>query len=252
MGKDRRQRVKIRDDFSADQLRQEATDKNFRTAAIFEALARVLEGMSYADVAREYRVSTAAVYQWVHRFNEKGPKDFEQKHRNGRRRQTQVRNDISIQYLNKAAEKADESGSKRILAISMLLKMHTYQEVSRTIQISPSTLLSWVRKYNAGGLEELLAKKRKYQGMRVVMRQDHSAQDVRRLASHSSRRTARRLLGISYVLDGMTLADAAGMLDVSTAAVSRWCQAFNDKGIEGLKSKRERKKFHSCRSDPID
>lgn len=239
MKKDKRFRVKIRADISADQLRREAKLRDYRTARRFEALAKIIEGTNYADIARDYKVSTAAVYHWIHRLNERGIQDFERKSRNGRRRRLQIRNDLSIERLENAAEMAVRGDSLRLLAMSMLLSNKTYREVSQDVQVSYSTLVSWAKKYNSGGIECLLNRK-KNSGSRVAMRQDFSIDDIRRAAWCARRRTARRLLGISYILEGMTLAEAAKKLDVSVSAISKWCHAFNAEGIEGVTSKSDR------------
>jgi transposase len=66
--------VKVRTDFSADELRRvAASSKHANQSRRLLSLAAVLDGMSRADAARIGGMDRQTLRDWVHRFNEDGP-----------------------------------------------------------------------------------------------------------------------------------------------------------------------------------
>src|SRR5215216_4371718 len=66
--------VRVRTDFSADELRRLAAgSKHAHQSRRLLSLAAVLDGMSRADAARIGGMERQTLRDWVHRFNERGP-----------------------------------------------------------------------------------------------------------------------------------------------------------------------------------
>ncbi len=67
--------MKVRADFSAAELRRLATaSKHANQSRRLLSLAAVLDGMSRAEAARIGGMDRQTLRDWVHRFNERGPK----------------------------------------------------------------------------------------------------------------------------------------------------------------------------------
>ncbi len=67
--------VKLRADYSADELRRLArTSKKPRQSSRLLSIAAVLDGMSRTDAARIGGMDRQTLRDWVHRFNAAGPK----------------------------------------------------------------------------------------------------------------------------------------------------------------------------------
>lgn len=66
--------VKLRDDYSADDLRRLARlSKDVRQSSRLLSIAAVVDGMRRADAARIGGMDRQTLRDWVHRFNEAGP-----------------------------------------------------------------------------------------------------------------------------------------------------------------------------------
>lgn len=66
--------VRLRDDYSADELRRLARiSRDVRQGSRLLSIAAVLEGMSRADAARIGGMDRQTLRDWVHRFNATGP-----------------------------------------------------------------------------------------------------------------------------------------------------------------------------------
>lgn len=221
--------------FSAAQLRCEAgKNRAHFTAVRFLALADVVDGESCAKISRRYGVSTSTIYYWIRCLSDRGIQGFVQSPKRGRKCHLDNRHGIGCETLVSAAKGADHQSSRRLIAISQLLKKVPCVEVARDARVKPSTLTSWIKRFNAGGIVGLLSASGRRSRTIIVMRRDISMAEVRGAAKNASRRTSRRLLAVADVLEGKKLAEVAGPLDISVSAVSKWCRRFNEDGIEGL------------------
>lgn len=220
---------------SATQLRSEADKcKHSHTAIKLLALADVVEGEKCANISRRYGVSTSTIYYWIRCFIDRGIKGFVQSPGRGRRCHLDNRHGIGYEALISAAVGVDRQSSKRLIAISQLFKKMSCVEVARNARVTPSTLSSWIKKFNAAGIAGLVSTSQRRARAIVVMRRDIAGTEVRGAARNAPRRTSRRLIAVADVLDGKKLAEVAGPLDISVSAVSKWCRRFNEDGIEGL------------------
>jgi len=69
----------------------------------------------------------------------------------------------------------------------------------------------------------------------VPLRQDISADELRRCAKHETDgRAARPMLALAAVLDGASRADAARLAGMNRQSLRDWAHRFNAAGIEGL------------------
>jgi transposase len=227
----KRHRINVRDDIPAERLRLEARTSSSRRATKLLALASVLEGKSYAEVAKQHGVSLASIYYWLHCFNASGLQNLEAR---GRKCHLRVHGGITVEGLISAAKAADADGSRRLIAISKLLAESPCRKVAREAKVSPSTLSAWIKRFNETGISGLLEKKVDSSRAKVILRDDISLADIQAAAQSAPRRICRRLEAISLVLDGMNCREAADRLGVSMSAVGKWCKRFNEAGIDGL------------------
>ena len=230
----RQSRPKVRVEFSAEKLLSEASKGQRYNAIRFLALADIAGGERCDKVAKRYGVSKAAVYSWIQRLNERGIEAFNQRPRRGRKCHLDNQDSVVVDDLASAAKAASERASKKLMAISRLLEQVPCGEVAREAKVTPSTLTAWIKKFNKGGIPELVANNQMLSRSKIDMRRDISTSDVREASKTASHRTSRRLTAVAHVLDGMKLADVAKSLNVSIAAVSKWCRRFNQEGMEGL------------------
>jgi transposase len=78
--------VKMRTDYTADDLRRAATrTKDVRQSRRLLSLAAVVAGMSREEAARTGEMDRQTLRDWVHRFNELGPDGLTDGHRAGRK-----------------------------------------------------------------------------------------------------------------------------------------------------------------------
>ena len=72
-----------------------------------------------------------------------------------------------------------------------------------------------------------------------VMRLEHSAGELRALASRSrDGEQVRRLLGLALVLEGVSRAEAASQSGMDRQTLRDWVHRYNEFGVSGLKSRR--------------
>jgi transposase len=70
-----------------------------------------------------------------------------------------------------------------------------------------------------------------------VTRENHTAQDLRRIASETKDAgQARRAHAISFVMDGWSRADAAAFACVERQTLRDWVERYNERGVDGLAS----------------
>ena len=197
-------------------------------------MADIIDGESCANVSMRYSVSTSMIYYWIRCLNDRGIKGFVQSPRGGRRCHLDNQYGIGYEALVSAAKGVDRLASRRLIAISRLLRNVPCVEVARDARVTPSTLTGWIKRFNTGGIAGLLSTNRERARTVVVMRRDISRAEVRGAARIAPHRTSRRLMAVADVLDGKKLAEVADSLDISVSAVSKWCRRFNEDGIEGL------------------
>ena len=222
-------------EISPAQLRSEADKcKHSYITTKLLALADVVEGEKCANVSKKYSVSTSTIYYWIRCFNDRGIKGLVQSPGRGRRCHLDSRHGIGYEALVSAAVGVDRQSSKRLIAISQLFRKVPCVEVARNARVTPSTLSSWIKRFNAAGIAGLVSTSRKRARTIVVMRTDIAGAEVRGAARNAPRLTSRRLMAVADVLDGKKLAEVAVPLDISISSVSKWCRRFNEGGIEGL------------------
>ena len=75
-------------------------------------------------------------------------------------------------------------------------------------------------------------------GARLAIRQDISAEELRRLARlEGDGRVACRLLGVANALDGMSRGQAARQAGMDRQTLRDWVIRFNAEGVEGLRDR---------------
>jgi transposase len=75
-------------------------------------------------------------------------------------------------------------------------------------------------------------------GLRLAIRQDIPAEELRRLARQESNgRVACRLLGVANALDGMSRGQAARQAGMDRQTLRDWVIRFNTEGVEGLRDR---------------
>ncbi len=72
--------VRLYDDLGVDGLRHSGTNREWTAQDRFGLVAKALAGRSIADVAREARISSGQLFQWVKRYREKGMDGLECRH----------------------------------------------------------------------------------------------------------------------------------------------------------------------------
>jgi len=72
-----------------------------------------------------------------------------------------------------------------------------------------------------------------------ISRTDHTATELRAISARSDNADqTRRLLAIALVLEGATRAEAARQTGMDRQTLRDWVHRFNDKGVEGLLSRK--------------
>src|SRR5918996_5738860 len=75
-------------------------------------------------------------------------------------------------------------------------------------------------------------------GARLAIRQDISAEELRRLArQETDGRVACRLLGVANALDGMTRGRAARQAGMDRQTLRDWVVRYNAEGVDGLRDR---------------
>ena len=246
MQRNKRPRVRIRDDISAEELRQQARSSQRKNAVRLLALARVAEGVRYTVVAEASGVSLATIYNWIKCLNEQGLDAFQSATRRGRPSIHHLPSNLTPEKVSVSApETVDPQASQRLLAISMLLRKERPCGIARALGVSPSTINSWIKRVNQDGVLGLIRGKERAARVSPRMRVDISSRQLRRAATIAKKRNqvraARRLTAVAFILDGMKLADVAERMSISRSVVSKWCQALNKEGIKGLFLKSDNK-----------
>ena len=72
--------VRLYDDLGIDGLKHRDGNKEWNASERFGLVAKALAGRSIADVAREARISSGQLFQWVKRYREKGMDGLECRH----------------------------------------------------------------------------------------------------------------------------------------------------------------------------
>lgn len=72
----------------------------------------------------------------------------------------------------------------------------------------------------------------------AITRQDHSASELRRIASQTKNAAqARRCLALALVLEGASRTDAARAAGMDRQTLRDWVHRYNDEGVPGLVSR---------------
>ena len=246
MRRGRKAYIRLSADISAQELRRKAQSSEQENASRFEALARVAEGDDYRTIAKAYNVSRSTIYYWINRFNEYGLGAFDKPFRRGRHSIHKLPLNLTPDMIETVAPKeCDRRVSRRFLAISMLLDNERPCDVARQLGVSSSTITSWIKRAYQDGILSLTQLRRGSARTSQRMRRDVAPSRLRYAATIAKRRNqlraARRLTAVACVLDGMKLTDVAGEMGISCSTVSKWSQAFNKDGIDGLFSRLDQK-----------
>lgn len=237
-----------RSNISANQLRIQASRSHSTNAQKLLALADIVDGKRVVDIARQNQVGVTTIYYWIRCLNQRGLEAFEPTVRSGRPCHLQTGNKNLAQDLAHQAKAADPLGAKKLRAISEVLLRTRCTDVAFDAQISRSTLSLWIKKFNEGGTSALLGthkNKKNHSGRRVRLRIDITLQDIQTAAALVDKRSARRFKAIALIMQGCTMMKVAETLKVSKSTVSKWCVSFNQKGLDDLVCKWEKRRRRS-------
>lgn len=233
--------VAVRDDISTNHLRKVAKASDSKMSVQLITMAKLLDGLSYAEVAKHAGVAISTIYYWVHRYNAKGVEGFQQKQRVGRQPKIQLRRDIPEFELRAAAESADKDAATRLSTIANLLDGMRRIDAARQANVTSSAICYWIRRFNDGGVVGLSSGHRRKSGRsNITLRNDVSADDLRDAAKRARRGAAKRLLTIANMLDGMRRVDAARQAEAHTGSLDNWRRRYNAEGIAGLLTSRKK------------
>ena len=223
--------VSCRQDIPATKLRDLAKGCDRLLACRLLAIANLLDGLSYEEVARRASLSIPMIYHLVHQFNAKGISGLAPSRIRGRPAKAPIREDITANELQRAATKAKPEAAIRYKAMASLLEGMNRKDVARATQTSIPTISRWLSQFNAGGMAGLHTSRRR----RLTPRTDISRDELREVSKDSGSKTATRLLAIVNLLDGQERAEVARGANISVKTLEVWIRRFNEHGIVGLR-----------------
>lgn len=142
---------------------------------------------------------------------------------------------IDVIEFNESELKAKAAGAtdavrRRVEALIDVSRGANPREVASRIGVEHVTIVRWVRAFNEGGYESLLAAK---PGKSVDMNSDYDAESLRKLAADApfpERRT--KLMTLVALYEGETVSQISKAFGVSHSVIARWRDDFNVKGLD--------------------
>jgi transposase len=200
----------------------------------FLAFAKMRNGKKSSEIAKELDVSNTTIHRWLKKFNEKGIEGLKCERKD-------IKEYISTKmYECDFAKLAEETKNKHdrlhFLVFEQLVKGEDLQKISQKFKIRKSSIFRWVRLFDERGIEGLKCKKR---GPQATISPGIYDYDFLKLAEGTkSPRERRRFLALARVVEGKSNAEIVQELKIGIDSISHWMRLFDERGIEGFRSKK--------------
>lgn len=142
---------------------------------------------------------------------------------------------IDVIEFNEAELKAKAAGAsdavrRRVEALIDVSRGANPREVAARIGVEHVTLVRWVRAFNEGGYESLVAV---IPGKSVDMNAEYDAESLRKLAEEALfPETRTKLMALVSLYEGETVGQISKAFRISPTIIVRWRDDFNQKGLD--------------------